>query len=207
MSIVLDAPDLASATIDQTSAQQIAQAYLGATFGLQSSTNSGVRTRSTWRFLIQYQVADLKRPLVVGRLDVNAQTGEVTPLTPAEVGALQERITILRADLRGIQSVDQNGYIASSLAKRNVKGYLGHYVSIFARPTGEPQWIAGEPPYWRVTVILPQPDCSAPCPLGSINVNAHTGEVIPLTNLQLIAMQRRTQDASPRFPCTATAAS
>ena len=204
MSIVLDASDLAVAPIDQTSAQQIAQAYLGKTLGVQASTNAGVRTRSTWRFLIQYQATDLNRPLVVGRLDVNAQTGEVTPLTPTEMGTLHGRLAILLADLRGIQPVDKNGYVTPSLAKRNVKGYLGQYISIFACPVEEPRWIAGDSPYWCVTVVLPQAEGSAPCQLGTIKVDAQTGKVIPLTNLQMAVMQRHVQNVSPRSPQRAT---
>lgn len=207
MQISLDTPDFVVVTVDQTSAQQIAQAYLGKTLGVQASTNAGVRTRSAWRFLIHYQVVDVKRPLVVGRLDVNAQTGEVTPLTPTEMGTLHGRLAILLADSRGIQPVDKNGYVTPSLAKRNVKGYLGQYVSIFACPVEEPQWIVGDPPYWCVTVVLPQADGSAPCQLDAIKVDAQTGQVIPLTNLQMAEIQRRTQDAYPRSPQTTTAAS
>jgi hypothetical protein len=207
MQNVLAIVDAVTAPITQTDAQQTAQAYLCQRFGSAFHPNRGVWTQRTWRFLIHYQTTNEPRPLVVGRLDVDAETGQVIPLTAHEIGLLQERLAILLMDLHGAPAQDRAGNIHPAVARRNVKGYLGQYISIFAQPAAAVHWSAGDPPTWRVPVIWSQPGGSPPCTLGTILVNAQTGAVIPLTEQQQQAMQRCIQDAAPCSPHPATTAS
>lgn len=200
MQTMIEQPTTKPTTINQSRARQIADTYLVETFGQYFSANHGVFTQSVWRFLIQCQMPTMPRLVVVGRLDINAQSGEPVPLTASDIVLIQQRRTLWAADLDGEVPVDASGYILPYLAKRNVKAYLGRHVSIFAQPADEPQWIAEEPPYWRVSVLFRQNNAALPLSLGYIDVDAITGTVVPLTALQLQAMQRRVQNASVDSP-------
>ncbi len=80
--------------------------------------------------------------------------------------------------------------VSPTLARRRVNGYLAMRV-MMAVLGGEPVLILGQRPVWRVPARFSPPGMknAAPTIIGSIDVDANSGEVIPLTDAQIEAMR------------------
>lgn len=97
--------------------------------------------------------------------------------------------------------------VSPTLAQRRAAGFLATEVSMIAR-ADTPVLIAGQQPVWRVPARLAPPglENAEALPLGEIDVDASTGEVIPPSPDQIAAMQRQINAfaASQPHPPTAS---
>jgi hypothetical protein len=196
-----------SAGVDQATAEQIATHYIAQTLGEGYGVHALKRLPDYWLVQLCCHVPTLARPMVVGRLRVQAQTGNLFPLTEDEIQEIQERTAVMAAYRRQEVARDAQGFILPYQAKIRVNGYLAKYVTFFASATGRPQWIAGSPPCWRVTTTLCMGDQDSGCELSAIDVNAQTGEIIPLTNQQIQTLQRRAHHAAESVASASAATS
>jgi hypothetical protein len=176
-------------TISQIDAQQAAHEYL------LRHVASGLETVSpflipdehpTWRMLVWLQGRELSA--TVGRIDVDAQTGQVIPLTAEQVEDMRDRLKEHTGEAKGI---------VRPRAQINANGYLSDQVALSAK-ADRPIFIAGNRPLWRATVYLRLRGHGRVCDLGVIDVDAQTGEVMPLSKKQLQAMRKRVHDAAER---------
>lgn len=182
-------------TVNQIEAQQSAEAYLLANISPAVVASSPMLIPSrctqdapTWRMIVR-----LRQPLpiaTVGVINVNAWTGEVIPLSVEQVEDLRDRIK---------EQCGQGEGILRPTAQIRANGYLTNHVSLFAQ-TDRPVFIAGDPPRWRATAFLWLRGRGRVCDLGAIEVNAQSGEVVPLSNKQIQAMRKCAQDAVTRTP-------
>ena len=78
--------------------------------------------------------------------------------------------------------------VSPDLAPRRAKGFLTSEVAMVFRP-GEPVLVWGSRPVWRMTVYLFLRGYGQVAELGAIEVDATTGQVIPLLPAQIAAMQ------------------
>jgi hypothetical protein len=182
--------------VSQTEAQQTANRYLLAVVAPGLESGSPVLApgdRPTWRMLVRLSQAEPK--VTVGVIEVDAQTGEILALSAEQVEDMGDRIREQRGEAAGI---------LRPAAQMRANGYLTNYVSLFAK-ADRPVWVEGERPRWRATVFLHLRGQGRVCDLGAIEVDAQTGDVIPLPNQQLQAMRKRAQDAA-RGATPATAA-
>ena len=92
--------------------------------------------------------------------------------------------------------------VAPELARRRANGYLGMNVamSILA---GEPALILGNSPIWRMAANLHLPDFGFVATVGSIEVDALTSKVFPLSLEQITTMQDRADVIATRLTPTA----
>jgi hypothetical protein len=92
--------------------------------------------------------------------------------------------------------------VAPDVARRRANGYLGMNVamSILA---GEPSLILGDPPVWRMSANLHLPDFGFVATVGSIEVDALTGKVLPLSFEQITTIQDRADVIATRLAPTA----
>jgi hypothetical protein len=185
-------------TVNQAIAEYAANTYLSEVLADEYRVGHGVQQSGAWQFPIQYQTPALNEPIPVGTLVVDARSGKVRSLADDEVQDIRERAATQMGLRHGELARDEEGYILPYLAKVKVSGYLGNYVAFFARAEGRPRWIAGNPPRWQVNTALCLRDHGKVCELGTIEVNALTGEVFPLTADQIQAMQRQARDAATR---------
>jgi hypothetical protein len=182
--------------VDQTTAEQVATQYIAKVLGEAYGIYACRRLPDYWWMQLGCQQPAQARPLVVGSLRVNPQTGQVFPLTTNEIQDIHERTQVLAAYRRQEVARDADGLILPYQAKIRVNGYLSKYVAFFAGAEGRPQWIAGNPPLWRVVTVLRLREQGTVCELGVIDVNAQTGEVMSLPTEQLQTMQRRAHHAA-----------
>lgn len=84
-------------------------------------------------------------------------------------------------------------------ARRRAGGFLAGHVTLMVLP-GEPVLVLGEArPVWRVPALFHLPGLGAVSPVGVVEVDALTGEVISSSSEQTRAMQRRADDLVTRL--------
>ena len=193
-----------SPAVTETDAQQAASAYvtahLDSTFTVANGTRyyHKVLQREVWQFIIRCEQAPLDA------IYVDAQTGEVIPLREDQAHIVRERAAIAEAKTRGELPVDAHGYVLAEYARRKTNGYLSREVSLFCGAT-DGVLIPLARPIWQFAIRFSLPRLGELGILGTIDVDAHSGEVIPLTNQQIKRMRARA-DAIVEFQTqTATA--
>jgi hypothetical protein len=181
----------------QEDAQCTADAYLQRTVTTGLETASPILvpgTQPTWRMLVR--LCHREPTATVGTLDVDAQTGSVIALTEDQVEDMRDRHKEHLGEASGI---------VRPSAQMLANGYLADHVSLFAK-ADRPVWVAGDRPVWRAPVFLRLRGRGRVCDLGTVEVDAQTGMVVPLTNQQLQAMRKRAHDAAERTAVAATLA-
>ena len=74
------------------------------------------------------------------------------------------------------------------MARRIANGFLTGYVTMMVSG-GQPTLILQKQPFWRVPAILTLPKVGEVSTLGCIDINAQTGNIIPLSSQQINRMQ------------------
>jgi len=174
--------------MSQADAQQVATEYVVSHIDPTFAVVSGflaARERSQWRFII----CSPHGPL--GYLRVDAETGTVKALTADELRIVQERALIAEAESRGELPVAGQGYVPAEYARRRANGYLTDQLSLHYSAT-EGALVPLNRPVWRFAIRFRLPRLSSPEILGALDVDAQTGEPIPLTTHQLHHIQYRT---------------
>jgi len=88
--------------------------------------------------------------------------------------------------------------VAPDVARRRANGYFTRNVAMFITP-GEPVLILGERPVWRMPAILRLRQVGEVAVIGSIDVDAKTGRVIPFSEDQITCIQARANDIATRL--------
>jgi hypothetical protein len=93
--------------------------------------------------------------------------------------------------------------ISPKEAKRNANGYLSMDVAM-AIVADEPILVWGERPVWRMTTSLLLTEWGRVAQVGTIEVDAMTGEVIPLTTEKIEVTQDRANELAARLTLETT---
>lgn len=88
-------------------------------------------------------------------------------------------------------------------AKRNANGYLSMDVAM-SIVADEPILIWSERPVWRMTTSLLLREWGRVAQVGAIDVDAMTGDVLPLTANQIQTMQDRANELASRLTLETT---
>jgi len=105
-----------------------------------------------------------------------------------EDGPLQVNVPPLSAEIT----------VSPDAARRRANGYLTCDVAMAFRP-GNPTLILRNRPVWRMPVYLHLRGVGQVARLGSIEVDANTREVIPLSPAQIAKMQEQANDLAIRL--------
>lgn len=97
-------------------------------------------------------------------------------------------------------------HVSPEAASQRAKGYLTCEVGMAFRP-GAPTLIWGDRPVWRMPIQLHLRGYSPITLSDAINVDAMTKEVIPLSLLEITALQDRADDFAIRFTSSTNSAS
>jgi hypothetical protein len=204
MQTILDAPTTTASPVSQAEAQYIASQYVTAAVDPSFAAVSGVLVDrpshgyEVWQFVIRSEHGPLDA------MEVDAQTGKVIPLSGDKIRVIREKAAIYVARKRGVLPVDAHGYVLGEYARRRADGYLGDQIAMFFNAV-DPMFVPGDPPRWQVTIVFKRYR-RGPFTLGIMDVDATTGEPIPLTKAQLKRIRERahalvefhTQTAAPR---------
>ncbi len=99
--------------------------------------------------------------------------------------------------------ITQEITIAPEVARRRAAGFLGVEV-LMAAQAGPPTLVIAERPIWRVPAHLQLPGLGDVATLGTLDIDAATGDVIPLTPDSLADMQRRAHAIATRLTSPTT---
>jgi hypothetical protein len=204
METVLDRPSTSPPTVSQADAQCAACTYVATHLDPAFEVVEGARYyskplgREIWRFFIQCAYGPLDA------IKVDAQTGEVITPSADQVRRIRERALIAEARNRKTLPVDARGYVLSEYARRKANGYLSMEVSLFCSAT-EGVFIPLARPIWQFAIRFGLPRLGDFGILGMLDVDACSGEIIPLTSKQIKRMRVRA-DALVEFRTQATAA-
>jgi hypothetical protein len=170
---------------------QIARRYvttqLGAAFVI--SRPKLLHKENIWWALVQYQVAEQSRPIGVGQIRIDAQTGEVLPLRYDEIQVMREKAALLEAKQHGTLPVDAQGYVLGEYARKQANRYLWDHLSMYYR-ADDPVFVLGEPPLWQVTIVFKMYELG-PFPLGIMTIDGESGMPFPLTEQEITKIKER----------------
>jgi hypothetical protein len=203
MEALLDVPTASVSTVSQADAQRTAAAYVTANIDPAFAVVSGARLPrpaggcEVWQFVIRCEHGPLDA------IEVDAQTGEVFPLAEDKIGVIREKAAIYAARKQGVVPVDASGYVLGEYARRRAEGYLGDQIGMFFN-AADPVFVPSEPPRWQVTVIFKRYQ-RGPFTLGVMDVDAKTGEPLPLSKLHLKRIRERAHALVAVQPQTAAA--
>lgn len=190
MYATLDTPKIALPTLSLTDALQLARAYvttvIDPSFAVVSASDSHpeVNSHGRWRFWIRCAAG----PLHV--IEVDPQTGVVQPFTEAAIRLLCEKAAVLAANKQGILPLDERGYVLGEYARRRANRYLGDHIGMYFAAV-DPVLVAADPPYWQGTIVFKRYHLG-PFVLGTMKIDAQTGEPCPLTKQQLQQIREHT---------------
>jgi hypothetical protein len=190
MQTVLDMPTTSTPTVSEADARRAARAYVAAHLDPAFEVVEGTRYyhkplgREIWQFMIRCAHGPLDA------LYVDAKTGNVIPLEPNHVRVIHERAVIAEARTCGVLPVDAQGYLLSEYARRKANGYLSMEVGLACEAT-EGVLIPLARPIWQFAIRFGLPRLGELGILGTLDVDAQTGAVIPLTPKQIKRMRVR----------------
>lgn len=188
---------------EQATLLSSANQYLHETLGTQYRAVQPVKTKAGWQCLIQFYTATQGKTIIAGELMLDARSGCAIPLSTTALREVQARVAVRLAKDKGELARDEDGFILPYLAKIRVNGYLTDLVTMFAVAEGEPIWLAGHEPCWRVPFALQLRGHGGVTHLGYIDVNAVTGVVIPLAEEQILSIQKRADYVAASLPRSA----
>ena len=162
-----------------TTVQQIANAYLSTMVGPAYRVGQSVLRQGQWHYRVLCQRPDLQRTPIVGSITVDAKTGQVNPLTADQVRDLREASAVQAAQARGELARDEEGYILRYHARIKATVWISDQTDLKVGATGG-VFLPLDPPVWRFAIDFHLADTYLN-PLGVIDVNAQTGQVIPVT--------------------------
>ncbi len=96
--------------------------------------------------------------------------------------------------------------VAPDVARRRTNGYLSREVALFII-AGEPELVLGNQPQWRIPAILRLRGFGEVAIVGSLKVDALTGDLHPLSPAQIRNIRQRAHDITNRLTSAATSTS
>jgi hypothetical protein len=172
-----------TATVSQADAQRAACDYAMTHIDPSFEVVKGTRYyhkplgREIWQFIIRCAAGPLDA------IAVDVQTGVVIPLTEDKIRVIREKATVYTARKQGILPVDAQGYVLAEYARRRAERYLGEQIGMFFNAI-DPAFVPGDAPCWQVTIVFKRYH-RGPFTLGIMDVDATTGEPIPLSKRQI----------------------
>lgn len=191
MQVLPDVLTVSPRVISLDDAHQAARVYVTAAidpaFEVVSDTHTNdrqVSQRTIWRFFILCAHGPLYP------LKVDAQSGEVIPLSATEIRVIREKAAIYAARKQGVLPLNEQGYVLGEYARKRADRYLGDQIGMYF-DAADPVFVPGDSPRWQVTIVFKR-YYLGPFTLGVMDVDAKTGEPIPLTKTQLKRIRERT---------------
>ena len=187
---------LTTAAVDEVEARRAADSYLIHKLGLTYGTGHGYLRDGCWCFMVTCRDHEQDHSLVVGVISVDATTGQVNQLTGEQMRNLQEAGAVQAAQARGELARDEQGYVLRYHARIKASVWISDRIDLKVGASGG-AFLPLDPPVWRFSIDLNLADEHLE-PLGVIDVDAATGQVVPLTAKQLQLIRECVRAAKQR---------
>ncbi|RIK27513.1 MAG: hypothetical protein DCC55_39375 [Chloroflexi bacterium] len=193
MQVLIDSEpvsEIQGALVTQTEAKSAAAAYVATHLDPTFEVTGDLPSRSQpgdddkrWRFFVSCVYGPL------ASIFVDAKTGTVIPLTATEIGLIHEKAAILRCRSLGVLPVNDQGYVLGEYARKRAQRYLSDAIAMFFEGA-DPVLVDGEQAVWQVTIVFKMYEIG-PVALGTLDIDALTGEPFPLTTEQIKQIKER----------------
>ncbi len=140
-------------------------------------------------FFICYTDVENEQPPVVGRINVNPATATVQPLTTEQLCEIRECAAWEKARRKGELARNTDGHILRHQARRLARRWISAQLGMNFSVTGG-IFVPLAAPIWQFAIAFHLDNLQLE-PLGTIDVNALSGEVSPLSNTQLKTLEER----------------
>jgi hypothetical protein len=171
-------------------AQDAANVYLGNVLGAGYGATNGFYGNDYWYFLIRYRGVDGECTSGVGKIAVNAITGEITALTDEQLRDVREFSAVQAAQGRGELARDEQGYVLRYQTQMKASQWLSDNLTMHFSAT-DGQFESFDHPFWQFAIRFRLPRVGEIKALGLIDVDALTGKVTPLSRQQSKTIQER----------------
>lgn len=129
----------------------------------------------------------MKRIPAVGAIAVDAISGQIEALTDDQLRNMREAGAVQAAQERKELARDENGYVLRRHARIKASCWISDRVGLKIGAE-DGQWLAQEPPVWRFSIVCYLQTIHVGL-LGSIDVDAITAQVTPLSDTQIQTIQ------------------
>jgi hypothetical protein len=174
---------IATLELTETTCHTAVEQYLANMVGTAYRAERGQLHNGAWVFTVIHQRTDMSRIPAVGAIAVDAVSGQIQKLTDDQLRNMREAGAVQAAQERRELARDDNGYILRRHARIKANLWISDRIGLKVGAEGG-LFIPLEPPVWRFAVCY-----HALGPLAVLDVNALTGQVEPLTDEQLQAIQ------------------
>lgn len=174
---------IATIEITETTCRAAAAQYLAQSLGAAFQVGRSQLVDGIWRFTVIEQRSDMARVPAVGTIAVEAVSGHIHTLTAEQLRNMREAGAVQAAQERRELARDNNGHVLRRHARIKANNWISDRIGLQISAEGG-VFIPLDPPVWRFAICY-----HAQGPLAVLDVNAHTGQVDPLPNEQLQAIQ------------------
>lgn len=88
--------------------------------------------------------------------------------------------------------------ISPEAARREANHYITLYIGVLLG-ADDPMLVWGKSPVWRFACYLHMPNLGRIAPVGTVDVDASSGKIVPLSNNIIQQMQSQASDLADRF--------
>lgn len=176
--------------VSEPEARQAAELYLANKFSNKYHATNGFYGNGHWYFLVRAYNAAGELGTAVGKILVDAFSGNVIALTDEQIEAIQASSLRLGVEPREAIVRDERGYILRQYAQGVATRWLSDHLTMHFSAT-DALFIPLDPPLWQLSIRFRLPQTGEIKPLGVIDVNALTGEVASLSRKQIRTIQER----------------
>ena len=193
-----------SASVKELRMRELADVYLTQFLGTEYRCDAvSQQHNNSLTFFICYTDVENEQTPVVGRINVNPAMAAVQPLTAEQLCEIRECAAWEKARRKGELARNADGYILRHQARRLARRWISAQLGMNFSVTGG-IFVPLAAPIWQFAIAFHLEDLRLD-PLGTMDVNALSGEVNPLSKTQLKTLEERVH-AIVRYQELATAA-
>ncbi len=178
------------AGVSEAEARQTAELYLADKFSNKYRATNGFYGNGHWYFLVRVYNAAGELGNAVGKIQVDAVSGNVIALTNEQSETIQAISHLLTAETKQEIARDEQGYVLRQYAQGVATRWLSDHLTMHFSAT-DALFVPLDPPLWQLSIRFRLPQTGEIKPLGVLDVNALTGEVAPLSRKQIRTIQER----------------
>ena len=161
--------------------------YLNLALGSAYFAGSGRVNEGRWHFPVKWRNADARQPIMVGGISLEIATGQVIKLTSDQIQDLREAGQVQLAQKRGELARGVDGYVLRYHARIKASLWISNQIDLKVGADGG-VLLPGEQSLWRFSIYY-RTSARNLSPLGMIDVDAQSGQIIPLRDQQLQTIQ------------------
>ena len=176
-----------SSVVNEEQARTKVDNYLNLALGSAYFAGHGRSNQGRWYFPVKWRSDETVHPVMEGGISLEIASGQVTKLTSDQIQDLREAGPVQLAQKRGELARGIDGYVLRYHARIKASLWISNRSDLKVGADGG-VLLPGEQPLWRFSIYY-RTSARNLTPLGVIDVEAQSGQIIPLRDQQLQTIQ------------------